>query len=117
MSATERNEFLACYECQMEEVYDNRRVLESCCQDDVSVLREAFRVLGQEVIQIGNIDVFLESFTIASACNKVMRKRFLKSNTKGLIPSSGYTGNVNYSNKAMNWLVTGTDRRLHNNAH
>ena len=86
-------------------VFDIRRVFESYCQDDVSVLREAWRVLMQEFIQIGNIDVFLESVTIASACNKVMRKRLLKPKTIGLIPWGGYTGNVNYSNKAIMWLV------------
>ena len=75
------------------------------CQNDVSVLREACRVLRSEFTQIGNIDVFLESDTIASACNKVMRKRFLKTNTIVLIPSGGYIGKVNYSNKAIMWLV------------
>ena len=69
------------------------------------MLREAFRVLRREFLQMGNIDVFLESVTIASACNKVMRKRFLKSNTIGLIPPGGYTGNVIYSNKAIMWLL------------
>jgi len=34
-----------------------------------------------------------------------MRKRFLKPNTIGLIPPGGYTGNVNYSNKAIMWLL------------
>ena len=62
-------------------------------------------MLRREFIQIGNIDVFLESVNIASACNKVMRKRFLKPNTIGLILSGGYTGNVNHSNKAIMWLV------------
>jgi len=105
MSASERNEFITWYESQKGEVFDNRRVLESYCHDNVSVLREACRVLRREFIQIGNIGVFLESVTIASACNKVMRKRFLIPNTISLIHSGGYTGNVNYSNKAIMWLV------------
>jgi len=58
-----------------------------------------------EFIHIGNIDVFLEFVTIASACNKLLRKRFLKHNTIRLIPSGGFTGNMNYSNKALMWLV------------
>ena len=41
MSASERSEFLAWYEGQKVEVFDNRRVLESYCQDDVNMLREA----------------------------------------------------------------------------
>ena len=51
MIASERNEFLAWYKGQKGEVFDNRRVLEAYCQDDVSVLREACRVLRREFIQ------------------------------------------------------------------
>ena len=69
------------------------------------MLREACRVLRRGFLQIGNIDVFLESVTLAPACNKVMRKRFLKPNTIGLIPPGCYTGNVNYINNAIMWLV------------
>ena len=69
------------------------------------MLREAYRVLKPEFIQIDNIDVFLESATIAAASNKVMRKRFVNSNTMGLISPGGYIGNVNYSNKAIMGLV------------
>jgi len=35
----------------------------------------------------------------------VLRKRFLKPDTIGLIPTGGYSGNVNYSKKALMWLV------------
>ena len=99
MSASERNEILAWYEGQKDEVFDNRRVFESYFQDDESVLGEACRVLRRIFIQIGNIDVFLQSVTIASTCNKEMRKRFFKPNTVGLLPSGGYTSNVYYSKK------------------
>ena len=105
MRASERSEFLAWYEGKKVEVFDNRRFLESYCQDDVNVLRESCQVLRREFLQIGNIDVFLESVSIASACNKLIRKRFLKPKTIGLIPPGGYTGNVNYSNKAIMLLL------------
>ena len=62
-------------------------------------------MLRREFIHIGNIDVFLESVIIASACNKVKLKRLLKPNTIGLIPSGEYNGNVNYRNKTILWLV------------
>ena len=81
MSASEREDFLAWYEGQRDQLFDNRRVLASFSQDDVSVLREACRILRREFLQINNIDVFLESITIGSACNKVLRKRFLKPDT------------------------------------
>ena len=59
----------------------------------------------REFAQIGNIDVFQESITIASACNKVLRKRFLQRDIIGLIPKGGYTANHKQSKKALMWLV------------
>jgi len=105
MSEAERREFLACYEGQKEAVFDNRRVLEAYCQDDVTVLRQACRRFRKEFMQIRNIEVFVEAITIANACNKVLCKRFLKPDTIGLIPTGGYSGTVNYSKKALMWLV------------
>ena len=105
MSEKERKEFMAWYESRKDEVFDNRRVLEQYCQDDVTVLRQACQIFRREFMGIGNIDVFLESITIASACNKVFRKRFLKSETIGLIPPGGYSCNNYYSKKALMWLL------------
>ena len=77
MGEGERSEFLEWYEKQAP-AFDNRRVLEKYSQDNVTVLRQAGRVFRREFMQIGNLDVFLESITIATACNKVLRKRFLQ---------------------------------------
>jgi len=79
---------ISCYG-QKTKVFDNRRVFETYCQDDVTVLRQACQVFRREFIQIGNIEVLLEAITIASACNKVLHKRFLKPDTIGLIPTGG----------------------------
>jgi len=54
---------------------------------------------------MGTIEVFLESLTIAPACNKVLRRRFLKPETIGLIPMGWYTCNNKYSKKAIVWLL------------
>jgi len=107
MCESERRDFLAWYEIQKKKgaVFGNRRVLETYCQYDVTVLRQACRVFRREFIQIGNIEVILEAITFASACNKVLRKQILKPDTIGLIPTGGYTGNVNYSKKSLMWLV------------
>jgi len=53
----------------------------------------------------GNVDIFLESCTVAAACNKVLRKRFLKPETIGLIPAGGYGCYQNNSKKAFMWLL------------
>jgi len=85
MGEEEWQEFLAWYEGQKSDIFDNRRVLEYYSQDDVMVLRQACRFFRREFMQIGIIDVFLESITIASACNNVLRKRFLQPDIPGLI--------------------------------
>ena len=105
MSEAERREFLAWYEGQKDVVFDNSRMLEAYNQDDVTVFKASVSIVQAIVIQIGNIEVFLEASTIADACNKVLRKRFLKPDTIGLILTGGYSGNVNYSKKALMWLV------------
>jgi hypothetical protein len=91
-------------------VFNNRQKLESYCQDDVTALRQACQVFRNEFMRDGNIDVFQEYITIASACNKVLRRLFLKPDTIGLIPTGGYTGNIIYSRKAMTWLVYGEQK-------
>ena len=50
-----RKEFLVWYESQKSETFDNRHALESYCQDEVTVLRQAFRVFRREFMQIGHI--------------------------------------------------------------
>ena len=101
----EMTKFIAWYEAQKSDVFDNRNVLEAYCQDNVTVLRNSSTVFRRGFLEIGNVDVFTESVKIASACNKVLRKRFLKPNTIGIIPTGGYSCNVNQSKKAVMWLV------------
>jgi len=92
MSPSEKREFMSWY-YDMKKVFDNRLVLEKYFQDDVNVLTQACQIFRRYFIDIGNIEVFLESFTIASASGKVLRKRFLKPNTIGLIPNGGNSFN------------------------
>jgi hypothetical protein len=105
MKESERRQFMTWYAERREEVFDNRRVLEQYCQDDVTVLREACQIFRRDFMEIGNIDDLVEAITIASACNKVLRKKFLKPFTIGLIPTGGYSCDKNYSKKALMWLL------------
>jgi hypothetical protein len=117
MSESERRKFLEWYEGQKGELFDNKLVLETYCQDEVTVLRQACQILRREFFAIDNIEVFLESITIASACNKLLRTKFLKPDTIGIIPAGGYSGSANYSKKSMTWLLykqqTDVDNILH----
>jgi hypothetical protein len=86
-------------------VFNCRRVLEKHCQYDFPVLRQACRIFRWVLMEIENIDVFLEAVTTTSACYKVFRKKFLKPETIGLIPTGCYTANSRYSKKALMWLL------------
>jgi len=91
MGESERKEFVSWYDAQKHTVFDNRRVLEKYCQDDVTVFRQACQIFHRDFMHFGNVDIFLECSTIASVCNKVLLKRFLKPETIGLIPKAAGT--------------------------
>jgi len=95
MSGGERKEFLAWYETRKSDLFHNRHVLQTYSQDEVTVLLQVCRVFRREILQIWNIEVFVESQTIASACNKVLRRKCLKPDTIGRVP----TCNNKYSKK------------------
>ena len=59
MSQSDRSEFMTWYDSKKDQVFDNRRILEQYCQDDVTVLRQACQIFRREFIEIGNIEVFL----------------------------------------------------------
>jgi len=106
MQKSERKEFLSWYETAAKtEEFDSRRMLERYCQADVTVLREACRTFRKHFLQIGNVDVFLESMTIASACNKVFKKKFLQPDRIGIIPVGGYTDKRKPNKKCIAWLL------------
>jgi len=54
-SGAERKKFLAWYKRHKFEPFDNRRVLDAYCKDDVTVLRQTCRFFEREFLQIGNI--------------------------------------------------------------
>jgi hypothetical protein len=86
-------------------------MLGNYCQADVSVLREACRTFRKHFLEIGNVEVFHESMTIASASNKVLKKKCLQPDRLGLIPVGGYTDNIKQSKKAIAWLLKEEKKR------
>nr|CAD7404190.1 unnamed protein product [Timema poppensis] len=53
----------------------------------------------------GSTDVFRESITISSACNRLFRKLFLAPDTLAILPKGGYRCGDRQSVKAIKWLV------------
>jgi len=77
MREEERKEFLVWYESQRSEPFDDRSILETYSQDDVTILRQACQLFRCEFLQIGHIDLFVEGITVASACDKFCASCFL----------------------------------------
>jgi hypothetical protein len=105
MSDGDGKDFMSRYNEQKGKAFDCRYVLEQYCQDDVTVLRQACQIFRRNFIEIGNMEVFLEAVKIASAWNKVLRKKFLKPQTMVLLPAGGYSVNSRYSKKALIWFL------------
>ena len=86
-------------------VFDFKQEILRYCQSDVDILRRCcleFRELFQ---QITDVDPFASCLTIASACNLVFRKTFLKEDTIAVIPPSGYRPEQKQSVVALKMLA------------
>jgi hypothetical protein len=106
MRETERYIFLSLYETSAKiEIFDDRRVLGRYCQTDVTLLRKFCRRFRKEILQIGNLVVFLECMSIALACNKMFRKKFLQPDTVGIFPIGGHIWNMKQTKVAITWLL------------
>lgn len=72
--------------------------------DDVNVLRLSCLKFRQLFLDIGKIDPFVESVTIASACNKFYRMHHMPIDRIGVVPHGGYRKGERQSIIALKWL-------------
>ena len=79
---------------------------------DVQISHRAWKAFRKIFLDIGGIDPFFSATdssseaTIASACSYLYRKKFLKPNTIGILPPTGYRrADNNHSLKAVEWLL------------
>jgi len=74
------------------------------CESDVDILLRSCMAFRDIFINETSIDPFERSLTIASACNLVFRKLFLKPETIAIIPHNGYRAKDKQSALAVRWL-------------
>ncbi|KAJ8967425.1 hypothetical protein NQ317_001102 [Molorchus minor] len=87
----DREAFLKWYAVHKDNSFDMQRELLEYCISDVEILTAACLKFRQELMETVNVCPFTEACTIASTCNKVYRRNFLKPNTIGIIPRAGYS--------------------------
>lgn len=100
-----RCKFLEWYEKHKLDRFDLQKELVEYCRSDVDILVKACLQFRKMFIEECNVCPFTESATIASACNLVYRRNFLKSSTIGIMPANGYRYADNQSKIAIQWLI------------
>ena len=80
MSPADREKFFAWYNdlVRKEHVFDFQAEILRYCQSDVDILRRCCLEFRELFREITDVDRFAQCLTIASACNLVFRKTFLK---------------------------------------
>ncbi|XP_055374404.1 uncharacterized protein LOC129607410 [Condylostylus longicornis] len=87
------------------------------CVNDVTILTQSCLKFREMFLKQCNVEPFLETTTIASACNLAFRRNFLKEDTISLIPKHGYRNSDNQSKVAIQWLVWEEEKRNINIRH
>ncbi|KAJ8969906.1 hypothetical protein NQ317_009131 [Molorchus minor] len=105
MRHEDRTKFLEWYENHKSDELNLQRDLVDYCISDVEILTAACLKFRRQLIDTGNVCPFTEACTIASACNKIYRRNFLKPNSIGIIPKKGYRWRDNQSKIATQWLI------------
>ncbi|GLV33356.1 hypothetical protein CBL_20104 [Carabus blaptoides fortunei] len=114
MHSEQRDAFLKWHAAKVNEdyVFKMKEGIVDYCVSDVDILRRACVKFRQTFIKDCGVCPFTEAVIIASAWNKVCRRRFLKHRTIGLIPENGYRMNSNQSKVALEWLIWEEETRL-----
>ena len=92
MTPADREKFFAWYNdlVRKEHVFDFQAEILRYCHSDVDILRRCCLEFRELFREITDVDLFAKCLTIASACNFVFCKTFLKENTIAVIPPCGY---------------------------
>ena len=113
MTPSNRLEFLSWFEKQKDKLFGLQ--LKDYCISDVDILAKScltYRDIFLDVTRSEHIendigdksDPFQHCFTIASVCNLVYRRNFMKTKTIALIPEYGLNLGQNHSHKQLLWL-------------
>lgn len=111
MKTEDRNIFLQWYNKHKNNEFNMQKEIVEYCVSDVKILTEACLKFRKLFLDECNVEPFLEAITIASACNLVFRRNFIKPETIGLIPKQGYRLSDNQSVEAITWLVWEENKR------
>ena len=107
MTPEERKKFLLWHADQKKRqvVFNMQEELLKYCRLDVNILRKCCVKFRSMILDLCSVDPFEECITIASLCNTIFRKLFLKQETIAIIPPDGYRPKEKQSILAHKWLA------------
>ncbi|XP_055380657.1 uncharacterized protein LOC129611502 [Condylostylus longicornis] len=117
MSKPERLIFFKWYDENKNTEFNMRKEIVEYCKNDVIILTKACLKFRNIILKDNNVCPFTEATTIASTCNLIFRRNFLKAETIGLIPKNGYRFTDIQSKIALQWLIWEEDQRKINIQH
>lgn len=97
--------FLKWYDNQPIENYNIRKEAIRYCTNDVAILREGCLKFMKIILDIGDVNPFLECVTLPQLSLTVYRKNFMKRNMLGKIPENNYHMNSTQSRLCKRWLT------------
>ena len=116
-SISKKEEFDKFYSTVSNQQFDNKKELEDYCVSDVDILTEGclkFRKIIMDQTKLNpqdeGVGPFRVSITIASLCNYIFRRNFMKPKSIAIIPENGYNPKQNTSKKCKQWLRFVSDK-------
>ena len=105
MREESRTHFISWYndKVQRGEEFNFQKEMELYCRSDVDILRRGCGEFRKVFMEQGGVCPFLEAITIADACNKVWRSKYLPENQIAII-SSKDSSRRRFSMKAVRWI-------------
>lgn len=117
MKPDERESFLKWYEEHKNDIFDMKKDIVDYCISDVKILTETCIKFRKLMIDKCSVCPFTEATTIASACNLVFRRKYMKEETLGIMPKKGYRNIDNQSKIAIQWILWEEKQRDINISH
>lgn len=98
-------EFRQWYEENKNANYNLREQAILYCLKDVTLLRLGCLKFLDMIIELSEINPFVECFTLAQLALTIYRKKFMPVNSLGIVPANNYHSNTNQSNICRKWLA------------
>lgn len=104
-SNARKTQFDSWYEENSTQSYNLRDEAIFYCNNDVTLLRLGCLKFMDEIIDIGDVNPFVECFTLAQLALIIYRKNFMPRNKLGIVPRNNYHPNTTQSKICRKWLT------------